>query len=362
MSDLLESAWAVPIAGLLCGIVLGAVARRSNFCTLTSLERHWYSEDSTGLRIWALAALTALMLTQLLWHNGAIDLQQNFYLSTQINFINIIAGGLMFGFGMALVGTCGFGALIRLGSGSLRSLVIVLAMGLTALSAQRGRVGTLREWSNENFAYRLPHSQSAQDALIALGLPALLASLLITAALALLVIWVFRSATFRKQSSAVFTGVAIGSCITFGWFATATLQGYQFEPVQLEAGSFVLPPGELLFHALFVNGIPDYGVGLVAGVVVGAFIVSLIERNIRWEACDDARELSRHLAGGLLMGAGGVFASGCTIGQGLSAFSVLAISAPIAIISIMIGARLGLSYLIEGSALAFAKNLTTQNR
>jgi len=81
-----------------------------------------------------------------------------------------------------------------------------------------------------------------------------------------------------------------------------------------------------------------------------------VKGNIRWEACDDARELSRHLAGGLLMGAGGVFASGCTIGQGLSAFSLLAISAPIAIISIIVGARLGLSFLIEGSALAFAKN------
>jgi len=354
MSELLESAWAVPIAGLLCGIVLGAVARRSNFCTLTSLERHWYSEDSTGLRTWALAAVTTLLLTQFLWHNGTIDLERSFYLSTHINFINIIAGGLTFGFGMALVGTCGFGALIRLGSGSLRSLVIVFAMGLMALSAQRGTISTLREWSNGHFAYALPHSQSAHDALIALGMPSVFAGIVLTLAITLFVFWIFRSG-FIKQHSAIFTGAAIGCCIAFGWFATSTLQGFQFEPVQLEAGSFVLPPGELIFSALFADSVPDYSVGLVVGVIIGAFAVSLAERNIRWEACDDARELSRHLAGGLLMGVGGVFASGCTIGQGLSAFSLLAISAPIAIISIVVGARLGLSYLIEGSALAFAK-------
>lgn len=356
MEAIVESAFAVPLAGLLCGLVLGAVARRQNLCTLTSLERHWYSEDSIGLRTWALAALVAMILTQLLWRSGTIDLQESFYLSSQINVVNIIVGGLMFGFGMALVGTCGFGALIRLGSGSLRSLVIVLAMGLMALSAQRGTVGVVREWSITKFAHTLPGSQSLPDILHLLHIPEVIANLLMVLAICYAVFWVFRLKAFRQHKTAIFTGLIIGCCITFGWYATATLQHYQFEAVQLEAGSFVLPPGELIFHAIFFNGIPDYGVGLVAGVLIGAFLVSIAKRDIRWEACDDARELSRHLAGGLLMGAGGVFASGCTIGQGISAFSVLAISAPIAILSIMIGARMGLSYLIEGSPWAFTKN------
>ncbi|MEO1701560.1 MAG: YeeE/YedE thiosulfate transporter family protein [Pseudomonadota bacterium] len=70
---------------------------------------------------------------------------------------------------------------------------------------------------------------------------------------------------------------------------------------------------------------------------------------MRWEACDDARELGRHLAGAFLMGTGGVFALGCTIGQGVSAMSTLSLSAPITMVSIAIGARLGLSFLIEGT-------------
>ena len=82
----------------------------------------------------------------------------------------------------------------------------------------------------------------------------------------------------------------------------------------------------------------------------GAAGCALWKRDVRWEACDDARELGRHLAGGLLMGVGGVFAMGCTIGQGVTAVSALAISAPVVLASISLGARMGLSYLIEGSA------------
>ena len=65
----------------------------------------------------------------------------SFYLSPSFGWTGAIAGGLAFGFGMALVGTCGFGALVRLGGGSLRSLVVILVLGLSALAAQRGLIG-----------------------------------------------------------------------------------------------------------------------------------------------------------------------------------------------------------------------------
>jgi hypothetical protein len=85
------------------------------------------------------------------------------------------------------------------------------------------------------------------------------------------------------------------------------------------------------------------------GTVFGAALAAWQRDDIRWEACDDARELGRHLLGAALMGAGGVFALGCTVGQGLSAVSVLASSAPVVMVSIAIGARLGLAVLLEGT-------------
>ena len=51
------------------------------------------------------------------------------------------------------------------------------------------------------------------------------------------------------------------------------------------------------------------------------------------------------------MGVGAILAVGCSIGQGLSAFSVLAYSAPIAFIAIFVGAALGLRKMLSGKFL-----------
>jgi uncharacterized membrane protein YedE/YeeE len=96
------------------------------------------------------------------------------------------------------------------------------------------------------------------------------------------------------------------------------------------------------------GGSVGFGVGSVAGVVAGACIGSILRGQFRWEACDDPRELRRQIFGAVLMGIGAVLALGCTIGQGISAFSVLSFSAPIVFASIFIGAALGLRQLIGG--------------
>lgn len=92
----------------------------------------------------------------------------------------------------------------------------------------------------------------------------------------------------------------------------------------------------------------SFAVGSVAGVWCGAFIGSLIRGHFRWEACEDPRELRRQIIGAALMGTGAVIAMGCTVGQGLSAFSLLALSAPVTCAAIFAGAALGLRQLITG--------------
>ena len=351
MSELAGSPWFLPVAGLLAGFVMGFAARRQHFCTMSALERHWYAGDSSGMRTWALAAAVALVLTQALAATGHADIAMSFYLSPMFAPTGAIIGGLAFGFGMALVGTCGFGALVRLGGGSLRSLVVLVVLGLSALAAQRGIVGQGRVLVVDDLALDLSFAgdQSVGAILSALaGLDLRLHVLAATAAA--LLWWVFRERSFRRQGGRIAVGSAIGAAIAFGWFATTLAYRNSFEPVQIEAGSFVVPVGDAILQFVAFTGVlPDYGVGLVIGVVAGAAACAWRRRDVRWEACDDARELGRHIAGGFLMGTGGVFAMGCTIGQGVSAVSVLAISAPVVMISIAIGARMGLSYLIEGS-------------
>lgn len=345
--------WLLPVSGVAAGAVMGFVVRRQHFCSMNALERHWYAGDSAGLRTWALAAAVALALTQALAFAGLADTRASFYLSTDLGWTGAILGGLAFGVGMALVGTCGFGALVRLGGGSLRSLVVLLVLGLSALAAQRGLLGPIRQRIVDDLALDLSFAsdQSAGSVLSAVvGMDLRIAVAVGVAGLVLF--WVFKDGAFRRSYGRIATGSTIGAVIAFGWVVTTHAQRTSFEPVQVEAGSFVVPVADtILQFVTFIGVLPDYGVGLVVGVVLGAGACALRRRDLRWEACDSAGELGRHLLGGFLMGTGGVFAMGCTIGQGMTAFSALAVSAPLAMISIAVGARLGLAYLVEGSPL-----------
>lgn len=354
MEYLATSPWTLPLAGLLGGIVLGFAARRQHFCTMSALERHWYAGDSNGLRTWVLAAAVALALTQALVLAGLVDLKSSFYLETDFGWTGAILGGLAFGFGMALVGTCGFGALVRTGGGSLRSVVVLIMLGLSALAAQRGIVAQARVHIVDNLAVDLSAFGDQSLGSIFSTIAGADVRLLVAAAVVIALLWwVFRDRNYRTQFPRIVTGTIIGAVIAFGWLATSYAYHHTFEPVQIEAGSFVVPVADTILQLIIVTGVlPDYGVGLVVGVVIGAAISAFQRKDIRWEACDDARELSRHLLGGFLMGVGGVFAMGCTIGQGITAVSALALSAPIVMVSIAIGARMGLGYLIEGSPFA----------
>jgi hypothetical protein len=212
--------------------------------------------------------------------------------------------------------------------------VVLLVIGISALIAQRGLLSPLRVMLVDDLAIDFgPAGSQAIPDVIALWFGsgyALLASIVIPLTL---LGYVYADPSFRGEPNRSLPGVAIGGVIAFGWLATSLARARAFEPVQLEAGSFVMPFGDLLLQLVaFTGAIPDYGVGLVVGTVFGAALAAWQRDDIRWEACDDARELGRHLLGAALMGAGGVFALGCTVGQGLSAVSVLASSAPVVMV------------------------------
>ena len=349
--EALDPLTVLPLLGLGAGVALGFAARTNRFCTLAAFERYWYAGDSTGLRTWALAIAVAVFATQAMIATGVVDISQAFVLSNQFGLTGAILGGVMFGFGMALVGTCGFGAAVRLGGGSLRSLVVLIVLGLAALSAQRGLIGQARVVIVDDMALDLSFAGDQSLGSIASALTGLDLRLPVAGAVVLaLLAWVFTSRGFRRKSGSIATGIIIGLVIAFGWFATTQIAARAFDPVQIEAGSFIVPVADTILQIVTYTGkLPDYGVGLIVGTVIGAGLAAWRKKDARWEACDDARELGRHLLGAVLMGIGGVFAMGCTVGQGMTAASALAISAPVVMLSIAFGARLGLAWLFEGS-------------
>ena len=337
--------------------MLGVAGRAGRFCTLAMLEDAFFGSDFRRLKSFALAAAVALLATQALAAFGIVDLSRSIYLTPSIGLGGAIIGGLMFGVGMALVGTCGFGTLVRVGGGDLRAIVVFLVLGLSALATMRGITGMLRVALIEPMSLRLPEG-SNQTLTSLLGAGGMARAILVVAIAAALSFWALADGRLIRSPRLLASGLAVGAAIAFGWFATGWLADDEFDPVRVSSLTFVAPLGDaILYVATFSGARLNFGIGSVAGVVAGSFAAALLSRGFRWEACDDARELKRHMIGALLMGIGGIMSMGCTIGQGLTAFSTLAVSAPITMLAIACGARVGIEFTMTGEWLPAVRRL-----
>ena len=348
MLDLFSEPVLVALVGLVGGIALGLAARIGRFCTLGAIEDLFYGENTLRLRMWGIAIGVAVVGTFGLSAAGLLDLGQTLYLSRSWNPLESILGGVLFGYGMALAGNCGYGALARVGGGDLRALLIVLIMGISAYVTLGGPLSDLRIWlfgAPEDSLY-LPTLALSLSKIsgfsvhlsgIAIGCLMLVATLL--------------SRSLRQSPSHVFWGAVAGLAVVSGWAGTAWVARHGFDATPVISHTFSAPIGETILYAMTSSGnTVSFGTGSIIGVVFGAVLGSLIKGHFRWEACDDPRELRRQILGAALMGIGAVVAVGCSVGQGLSAFSVLAYSAPVTLLSIMAGAAIGLRQLILGFA------------
>ncbi|WP_281968774.1 YeeE/YedE family protein [Roseovarius nanhaiticus] len=328
------------------GVILGLAARLGRFCTLGGIEDFLYSGNSVRLRMWGLAIGVAGLGAFALIGLGALDPAQTIYHIAPWSPLYGVMGGLLFGYGMALAGNCGFGALARFGGGDLRSFVIVLVMGIATYVALSGPLAQLR-LIGLGLSSVETGARSYPDALSAVfGMPSVVWGLAISAAITGWMLW---SHPFRQACGAVIWGTLAGLAIVSGWAGTQWVARTGFAAAPVNSHTFTSPLGEtLLFLMTSSGGGLTFGVGSVAGVLAGAFAGSLIKGHFRWEACEDPRELRRQVLGAVLMGFGAALAMGCTIGQGISAFSLLTFNAPIVFAGIFAGAALGLRQLIEG--------------
>jgi uncharacterized membrane protein YedE/YeeE len=109
----------------------------------------------------------------------------------------------------------------------------------------------------------------------------------------------------------------------------------------------VAPVGYLLELLLLWSDqsrIVTFGIAGVLGLAVGSAAVALATRTFRWEGFASVEDLVNHIVGGVLMGFGGVTALGCTIGQGLTGISTLALGSLLAVGAIIAGCVAALKY------------------
>ncbi len=347
MLELLGEANSTALIGLVGGIALGLAARIGRFCTLGAIEDVLYGADDRRLRMWAIAIGIAIIGTHIAIGSGFFDAAESAYLDRVWNPAGTIVGGLMFGYGMALSGNCGYGALARLGGGDLRSFVIVLVMGLSAYFVMSGPLAHTRIWL---FPVETNASapQGLSQMLAAVGVTPLVTGLVAGGAL---LIFALSKAEMRTSHGQIFWGSVVGLAIVSGWVGTywVAMTGFEAEPI--ETHTFAAPIGDTIFYTMTASGNAlSFSVGSVVGVVIGAALGSYSKGHFRWEACEDPRELRRQILGAAIMGPGAILAVGCSVGQGISAFSLLAYSAPVAFAAIFLGAAIGLRQLITGFA------------
>jgi len=339
----------VAAAGLLVGAACGFAVRRARLCSFAALESALIGGDWRRMRVFGLALAIALALTQALVLFGWFSPDDTAFLPDRVAVAATLVGGGLFGLGMALVGTCAFGSLLRLGGGDLRSLVVVIVYAALAYAAMRGALAPLRLYA-ESFAVATPRGEAASlfdvvGAAVGRDLRAPLAAVLAGGLLAAFL----ADARLRAMPRMIAAGVTLGAAVASGWAITAAADDFEVGR-RITSLTFVAPVARAVYGGLADPAIwLDFGVGTVFGAPLGAFLAARLADDFRWEAFDDPREMRRHLLGAALMGVGGLLAGGCTIGQGLSAGALGALTWPLALIGMAAGARLGMAILVEGS-------------
>ena len=246
---------------------------------------------------------------------------------------------------MGLAGNCGFGALAKLAGGDLRSLIILIVMALSSYFILSGPLASLRVMI---FPIEISNGSNAlpQLAKSLLGInPIIIASLISL----ILILWALNYKPLRQDAAMVIWSVLAGLSIAAAFWGTYELNISSLAEIPVQGHTFTAPLGKTLLYMMTSSSSSlSFPIGSVIGVIFGAFIGSIIKGHFRWEACEDARELGRQMLGAVLMGFGGVIAMGCSIGQGVSAFSTLAISGPITLAAIVIGSILAIRQILMG--------------
>lgn len=346
----------VASAAFIAGGVFGATAHRTNFCTMGALSDAVYIGSYVRFRSWLLAIAVALVGSQLLDGGGFVDLAESIYLTTNFGWLGAIVGGLLFGFGMTLTGGCGNKILVRIGAGNMKSLIAAIFVGVFAYASLRGLIGIGRvrfeEVANLDLEAQGFATQSISELIArAIGSEASVVAWPLVVTIVVAVAWFcFRDAAFRRSPRDIVAGLVIGALIPLGWWITGVLGRDDFDPAPLASFTFVAPTGDSIQYFMTFSGSSiNFGIATVGGVIVGSFLSALFAREFRFEAFTDKSDMLRHVVGGAIMGIGGVLALGCTIGQGLSGMSTLALGSLIAWLSIIAGGVLGLKYLEAGS-------------
>ncbi|MFQ5643513.1 MAG: YeeE/YedE family protein [Thiogranum sp.] len=344
-------------------VILGAVVNKTNFCTMGAVS-DWVNMGKTG-RLWAWFSAIALAMIGVAVFEmlGVVSVDSTLppYQSAQFAWSRYILGGFLFGIGMTLAGGCGNKTLVNIGGGNMKSVLVLVIAGfmaylmtktafyeqvfyswVSALTVDLGEYGLSSQ--------ALPDMLGALFGADSTSVPGAVLGFSIAA---VLLFFALRSRHFLKNTNNVIAALVVGLAIIAGWYLTGGPLGQGVieavdwmdeKPlgVGVQSYTFINPMGETLYYL----GDPasllrvTFGVVAVAGVIAGSLGYALVAKKFSLVWFKSMADFVKHFVGAILMGVGGVLAMGCTIGQGITGTSTLALGSFLALGSIIFGSAL----------------------
>lgn len=310
------------------GVVFGLLAERTGFCFRRAVVAGSGQRKAAG--IWLMALVVAIVGTQAAVLAELITFDEHRFMSSDLPWLAIALGGVLFGAGMVLTRGCVSRLTVLGGTGNLRALLVLTVFAITAhamlkgvLAPVRVAIGSVTMDLGDRVSFAaLPGGALFWSALLVL--PALVV--------------VLRSG---NRPLALVGAALIGVLVPIGWIGTGYVLLDEFDPIAVESLSFTSPAADSLFYLVAASSItPGFGVGLMGGVLGGALIAALLFGSFKWQSFESPAQTGRYMAGAVLMGMGGVLAGGCTIGAGLSGVPTLSFAALLALVSIAVGGKL----------------------
>jgi uncharacterized membrane protein YedE/YeeE len=349
-------------------VVMGAVTSKTNFCSMGAVS-DWVNIGDTGrMRAWVFSMAVALAGVIALEASGTVNLSgETFppYRTANFAWIRYLIGGFLFGVGMTLASGCGNKTLVRIGSGNLKSLV-VLAIG--AVCAYLMLWTPLYEkaflpWVSATTINLQAHGVANQElgtilaGMVGMGLSKHFNLAVAIAVVAGMLFFCFKSADFRTEHDHILGGAVMGAAVVAGWWLTGGSVGREWKEyadmaavvpsrVQVQSYTFVSPMGDSLRYLLDPANLSlvNFGVVALAGVILGASFWAIATGQFRIEWFADWKDFANHAVGAVLMGTGGVLSMGCTVGQAITGMSTLAIGSILTFLAIVIGAAGTMKY------------------
>ncbi|MCC6196480.1 MAG: YeeE/YedE family protein [Burkholderiales bacterium] len=348
-------------AAFALAFVFGFVANRTNFCTMGAVADVVNFGDWRRMRMWVLAIAIAIAGAGALTALGLVDLRKSIYTGANVAWVSALVGGFLFGFGMTLASGCGSKSLIRAGTGNLKSWVVLIVLAIAAYMTLKGLFAVWRTVALDPWKFNLGAASSDLPTLLAaVGLTALKPWVPFVVA-ALLLVYVFKDRDFRATPELILGGVVVGLVVVGGWYVSGHVGFLAEDPATLEekfvatnsgrmeSFSFVSPVAytlELLMFWSDTTRIVTFGIAGVLGMLAGSFAYALVSKSFRWEGFGSVEDVGNHIVGAIMMGFGGVTALGCTIGQGLTGVSTLAVGSILALAAIVAGAVAAVRYQV----------------